>query len=252
MLQNKPKLIIPNWPAPSVVCSAISTREGGISQVPFDGFNLANHVGDASQAVSANREYLHDELGLQHIQWLNQVHGTAVIDAQKGATAVEADAVYTDQVGIGCAVLTADCLPVLFCSMKGDEVACAHAGWRGLASGILENTVGRFNAGPDQLLAYLGPAIGQQAFEVGEEVRDAFLQWENSASDQIADCFVSCDVPGKYLADLYGLARWQLNGLGVHVVFGGDYCTYSEQQRFYSYRRDGVTGRMASVVFIKS
>jgi YfiH family protein len=244
--------IVPDWPAPASVLALCTTRRGGCSGGPYESFNIADHVGDDPADVRGNRERLATLLPEgSAIQWLSQVHGTAVVEAPRaGDGAPEADAVFSRQPGQACAVMTADCLPVLYCSERGDEVAAAHAGWRGLCGGVLEATVGSLKTDPGQLLAWLGPAIGPAAFEVGPEVRAQFL--DAAVSDDVDHCFSPSQMnPGHYMADLYGLARQRLAGMGVNKIYGGGYCTYTDAQRFYSYRRDGRTGRMASLILLK-
>lgn len=240
--------LCPDWPAPGNVRSLITTREGGVSRAPFDGFNLATHVGDDARAVASNRVLLTRHCGAQPV-WLEQVHGTAVVELEKSSVSPEvpvADASVSRSPGLACAVLTADCLPVLLCDRAGTVVAAAHAGWRGLAAGVLEATVVRMQVKPRDLLGWLGPAIGPQAFEVGDEVRALFV-----ASDPVAaDAFVATGKPGKWLADLFMLARQSLLRAGVGWVGGGGICTFIGHRRFYSYRREGVTGRFASLIWL--
>jgi hypothetical protein len=210
--------------------------------------NPADHVGDAAPAVAANRLRLQQHLGLpDELYWLQQVHGTRVVDAADGIVNAEADAIIARSTGRVCAVLTADCLPVLFCDRAGNEVAAAHAGWRGLAAGVLEQTVASLHAPGEELLAWLGPAISAAAYVVGEEVRSAFV----TRDARMAEAFRPA-AGGGWQADLYTLARQRLSSCGVTAVYGGDFCTYSEPERFYSYRRDGVTGRMASLVWLEA
>lgn len=238
----------PDWPAPGNVRSLITTREGGVSRAPFDGFNLATHVGDDAEAVASNRALLSRRCGAQPV-WLEQVHGTGVVELDKCSVAAEvpvADASVSRSPGLACAVLTADCLPVLLCDRAGTVVAAAHAGWRGLAAGVLEETVERMQVKPRDLLGWLGPAIGPQAFEVGDEVRALFV-----TSDPVAaDAFVATGKPGKWLADLFMLARQSLLRTGVGWVGGGGTCTFTDHKRFYSYRREGTTGRFASLIWL--
>jgi len=247
-------LITPVWRAPAKVLALTTTRLGGHSQAPFDSLNLGDHVGDTAGSVAANRQRLAATLPPgTTLSWLAQVHGTTVVEAAAGTDAPEADAQWTRAPGVACAVLTADCLPVLFCDRRGDVVAAAHAGWRGLQAGVLEATVAAMNTDPAEILAWLGPAIGPRAFEVGREVRDAFLGAAGPGlSADTAACFRACpDRPGKWLADLYGLARIRLAVLGVNRVSGGQWCTYSEDRRFFSHRRDGSTGRMACLILLR-
>ncbi|PXX89383.1 peptidoglycan editing factor PgeF [Marinobacter vulgaris] len=240
-------LIIPDWPAPSWVKAASTTRAGGVSRPPWDTLNFGTHVGDSPEDVERNRHVLHQRLGFvdERFGWLNQVHGTDVVELPE-AGAVRADASVTSQPGNICVVLTADCLPVLFCDPSTGQVAAAHAGWRGLADGVLEQVVARF-ANPASVMAWLGPAIGPDQFEVGPEVRETFL-----LNDPLAtSAFVPS--PGRekhYLADIYQLARQRLAAAGVLEVYGGDFCTVTDHERFFSYRRDGQTGRMASLIYI--
>lgn len=240
-------LIPVDWPAPRAVQAATTSRIGGVSQPPWGSFNLADHVGDHPQAVLANRERLEEELALPaEPMWLKQVHGTTVVTlGDRPDEPPEADASVADRPGRVCAVLTADCLPVLFCDRAGTRVAAAHAGWRGLAAGVLEATVARMGVAPDEILAWLGPAIGPQAFEVGDEVRAAFVEGDAGSA---AAFTVHGD--GCWLADIGQLARRRLARVGVTAVHGGGRCTHSEAGMFYSYRRDGVTGRMASLVWL--
>lgn len=237
-------LLCPDWPAPANVRAVQTLRSGGCSPLPWDSFNLGDHVGDDPGRVAANRATLRALLPAEPL-WLTQVHGISVVDAGAASPAREADAAFARQPGKVCAVMTADCLPVLFCDRAGTIVAAAHAGWRGLASGVLEATVRAMAVRPGELLAWLGPAIGPQAFEVGDEVRAAFLAHDPEA----ARAFVPHGV-GKCLADIYLLARQRLQAAGVGSISGGDYCTVSDTDRFFSYRRDGVTGRQASLIWL--
>ncbi len=236
----------PEWPAPSVVHTASSLRQGGVSQGVYASLNLGDHVGDDPLAVAANRQSLVNALALPtEPRWLRQVHGTVVIDAATAEPGQEADAAFTTSVGAVCAVMTADCLPVLLCNGEGTWVAAAHAGWRGLAAGVLENTLRTAPSLPQGLMAWLGPAIGAAVYEIGEEVRQTFVAQDATW----AEAFTPTR-PGHYLVDMYALARARLRQVGVHAVYGGEYCTYSEVERFFSYRRDGVTGRMASMIWL--
>ncbi len=248
-----PEFLIPDWPAPANVRAAVSTRTGGVSHIEYASFNLASHVGDSADAVATNREILQAALHLpEQPPWLMQVHGVEVL-RRDGETPVkpthEYDACYSNQPAKVCAVLTADCLPVLFCSRDGSEVAAAHAGWRGLVDGVLLNTLQQFVAPPGEILAWMGPAIGPDSFEVGPEVRARFLrQWSALDAQALGHCFVPRG-DGHWLADIYALARLQLQAAGVMVIYGGGEDTCADWQRFYSYRRDGNTGRMASLVW---
>ena len=236
-----------NWPAPEDVVAGTTLRDGGVSAGPFGTLNLGAYTDDNVRAVNENRSRFRSfcELPLEP-RWLRQVHGRKVVVEPPSGEATEADAAITRESDVVCAVLTADCLPVIFTTGDGAELAVAHAGWRGLASGVLEATVQAMTADPAELLTWLGPAISQPAFEVGGEVRDEFL-----AQDPASEiCFAAND-RGRWQADLYGLARMRLASAGVGQVSGGEYCTFREPERFFSYRRDGACGRMASFVFRK-
>lgn len=240
-------LITPDWPAPARVRAAATTRVGGVSSRPYASLNLGAHVGDDPAAVAENRRRLGQALGLgQAPAWLDQVHGCDVADADVPATAVPvADAAVARARGHACVVMTADCLPVLFCDRAGSVVAAAHAGWRGLAAGVLEATVTAMDVAPAAILAWLGPAIGPGAFEVGPEVRAAFV-----ARDPAHAAAFAAGSGDRHYADLYTLARQVLAGCGVGAVYGGGFCTFGERERFFSYRRDGRTGRQASLVWL--
>lgn len=240
-------LIVPDWPAPSWVKAACTTRGGGVSKPPWHSLNLGTHVGDDPRDVAKNRALLGQLAapGALSFGWLEQVHGTRVAVLPQ-AGEVTADASVTSQRGAVCVVMTADCLPVLFCHPSRGRVAAAHAGWRGLCDGVLERTVEHLGD-PAGLLAWLGPAIGPDQFEVGAEVREAFLLNDPRA----ARAFVpSPRHSGRYMADLYELARQRLAAAGVFNVYGGGLCTVADKERFFSYRRDGQTGRMASLIYI--
>lgn len=240
-------VIVPDWPAPAWVHAACTTRIGGVSQAPWQSLNLGTHVGDDPDDVANNRFLLGQwaEPGAQSFGWLNQVHGTDVVELPQSGS-VTADASVTSQPGAVCLVMTADCLPVLFCNPASGQVAAAHAGWRGLCGGVLERTV-EYLGNPAAVLAWLGPAIGPDQFEVGPEVREAFLMNDS----QSGDAFVAHPRnPTHYLADIYELARQRLAMAGVLQVYGGEFCTVTDSERFFSYRRDGQTGRMASLIFI--
>lgn len=236
-------LIVPDWAAPPNVRALITTRGGGVSQGSYAGLNLGRNIGDDINAVTRNRELLRKHLPNEPI-WLTQQHGTTVASADDGV-ATNADASVTRKPGIVCAVLTADCLPVLLCDRGGSVVAIAHAGWRGLAAGVIENTVAAMDASAATLNAYLGPAIGPAAFEVGEDVLRAFVD----ADPEAETAFVPKS-PGKWLADLYTLACRQLNRCGVRDIYGGGLCTFSDAAHFFSHRRDKITGRFASLIWL--
>jgi polyphenol oxidase len=238
--------IAPDWPAPAAVRALATTRHGGVSGAPYGSFNLGDHVGDDMLAVAANRARLRASLPTEPV-WLKQVHGSGIVDADHATGVPEADGSVARRPGTICAVLTADCLPVLLCDRAGTVVGAAHAGWRGLAGGVVEAALSAMAVPPREILAWLGPAIGPKAFEVGAEVREVFLN--NDASAEAA-FVLHPSSSGKYFADIYLLARQRLARAGVESVFGGDSCTCLDADRFYSYRRDGVTGRMASLVWI--
>lgn len=245
-------LLALDWPLPAGVSAAITTRVGGFSGGAYQGANFGDHVADDPGAVAANRAQLARQCGVQRWQWLQQVHGVDVVEASPiPAPVIIADGVTSRYQGVVCAVLTADCLPILMCTRDGSQVAAVHAGWRGLADGIITHSIARFQCDPRELSVYLGPAIGPGHFEVGQEVCDAFSHWGIKGS-LWRDLFVRQPTkPGHFLADLYGLARWAMNQYGVQNVFGGHLCTYSDRRRFYSHRRDsGVTGRMVSAIWL--
>lgn len=236
--------IVPDWPVPANVKALITTRHGGVSSGAFASFNLGVLAGDDPQSVAENRVCLRRLLP-QEPKWLRQVHGTRVVGTDDLNEAPEADAGIARRANTVCAVMIADCLPVLLSDRAGSVVAVAHAGWRGLSGGVVENTVDAMRrAGAGELLAYLGPAIGPQAFEVGADVRDAFLRRSPDAARAFADRGT-----GKWLADLFMLARQALARAGVTAVHGGGLCTYSDPARFFSYRRDKTTGRMAALIW---
>jgi YfiH family protein len=237
-----------DWPLPRGVAAAFTTRAGGVSEAPWDSFNVATHVGDAPQAVARNRLHLRARLGLPaEPAWLDQVHGVAVCDLDSGgasAAPVTADAAVTRAIGQACVVMVADCLPVLFAGRDGEVVAAAHAGWRGLAAGALERTVAAMGVAGSQLSAWLGPAISQAHFEVGDEVRAEFV-----AADGGAAAFFAANERGRWQADLAGLARRRLTALGVTDIHGAAWCTFADRRRFFSHRRDGRGGRMAALIW---
>lgn len=228
-----------------------TTRLGGVSQSPYDSLNLGDHVDDDRAHVLTNRRRLIERLDLPSEPcWLNQVHGTDVIELSqnKQDTAPEqADASITKEVGVVCAVLTADCLPLLICNTAGTRIAAAHAGWRGLAAGVIEATIKSLEVSPNELLVWMGPAIGPQAFAVGDEVREAFISQHPEHGSGFKEAG-----PGRWWADIYILARQRLESLGVNAIYGGHWCTYGDVTNFYSYRRDGVTGRMANLIWMST
>lgn len=244
-------LIVPDWPAPSAVRAVSTTRAGGVSLSPYDRLNLGSHVNDDPVAVAENRRRLRELAGLPgEPVWLSQVHGTAVVDAATAPPGTTADACFSTTPGVVCVIQTADCLPVLFCDTSGRVVAAAHAGWRGLAAGVLEQTVAAMvgqGASPDNILAWLGPAIGPNAFEVGGEVRTTFVD-----HDPAADAAFVAHGNDKWLADIFLLARQRLIACGVSRIYGGGVCTVSDPARFFSHRRDRISGRQASLIWLNS
>ncbi|KUJ79638.1 multi-copper polyphenol oxidoreductase [Microbulbifer flavimaris] len=247
--------LFPDWPAPANVRAAVTLRGGGHSEGPYASFNLGNHVGDSEAAVLANRQQLQEELQLPAPpQWLEQIHSDKVVEARSDGTIRTADASHTTSVGVVCAVLTADCLPVLLCDRAGTRVAAVHAGWRGLAGGVVRNAVSALNCKPGHLMAWLGPAIGPEAFETGVDVLEAFFESAQNPehAEKMAQCFrPHMQKPLHFLADIYGLARAELESLGVSEISGGDRCTVTDAENFFSYRRDKVTGRMASLIWLQ-
>jgi YfiH family protein len=241
-------LLAIEWRLPSGVGAAFTTRIGGVSEAPWDSFNVASHVGDEPGSVARNRARLRALLDLPaDPSWLSQVHGVEVSDLDVGAASsapVTADAAFARVPGRVCVVMVADCLPVLFASRDGEVVAAAHAGWRGLAAGVLERTVAAMGVPGTQLTAWLGPTISRRHFEVGEEVRAAFLATDRGAAD-----FFAANDRGRWQADLAGLARHRLAALGLTDISGGGWCTFADRPRFYSHRRDGKGGRMAALIW---
>ncbi len=262
-------ILTPDWPAPKNVRSVQTTRHGGVSGTPYTSLNLGDHVGDAPLAVERNRMLLEPLLPSEPV-WLKQVHGVAVADAAQADCWPEADACVSAHPGAVCVVMTADCLPVLLCDDSGSVVGAVHAGWRGLCDGVIEQTVQAMKVPPATLMAWLGPAIGAQAFEVGDEVRAAFVARQpqaaaafipspasGSTKGRQAGCGIVTGVGGegkgegkKWLADIYQLARLRLHALGITRIYGGGLCTYTDSARFFSYRRDGATGRMGTFIWL--
>jgi YfiH family protein len=241
--------ILPGWPAPPRVRAAFTTRSGGVSAPPFDSLNLGVHVGDDPLAVAENRRRVRQALQLpSEPAWLRQVHGTRVVDLDAGTPeeSPEADASITLRPGAVCAVQVADCLPVLLAHRDGQVIGAAHAGWRGLAGGVLEATVRAMDVPPAELVAWMGPAIGPAAFEVGEEVRAAFVAQDPGAAEAFRP-----NPRGRWQADLFQLARARLAALGLVSIHGGGQCTFTARERFFSYRRDGQCGRMAALIWIE-
>lgn len=239
------KTIIPNWPAPKNVKAFASTRVGGFSTGSYQGLNLGAHVGDDSSVIEQNRNWLVQQANMPNAPvWLNQTHSTVVAQVSEPTSQVlEADGVFTSSANVICSAMTADCLPVLLTNTQGTQVAAVHAGWRGLANGIVENALEMFSG---EVMAWLGPAIGSEAFEVGEDVLQAFMDFDPQAEQ----AFVPRDIKGKWFADMSKLATQRLNKAGVNLVFDSGLCTYQNQQDFYSYRRDGVTGRQATFIWL--
>ncbi len=238
------KPIIPDWPAPEHVRAYSSTREGGVGQGAWASLNLATHVQDDLKHVAENRRRLSEALAIPNEPyWLEQVHGTEVVRPELNTTHC-ADAAFTQQSDTPCVVMTADCLPVLFCDEQGTAVAAAHAGWRGLAAGVLEQTLKCFED-QSMVMAWMGPAIGPEHFEVGDEVREIFVQQHS----QTESAFVESR-PGHWMADIFQLAQQRLSAAGVSQIFGGGICTYADADHFYSFRRESITGRMASLIWL--
>lgn len=250
--------ITPDWPAPASVKAAVTTRAGGISEAPYDSFNLASHVGDDPEAVEQNRVFLREAFELpEEPAWLQQTHSDRVVDAASYAGG-DADASYSTVKGKACVVLTADCLPILLCNKQGTWVMAIHAGWQGLAKRIVEASIATYPGEKSDLMAWLGPAIGPQSFEVQSDVIEACTADLSAAQKKIFSkkCFKPVEgKEGYFLGDLYELGRQRLHKCGVQAVYGGNFCTYQDAERFYSYRRDGAggekaTGRMASLIWL--
>lgn len=239
-------LLWADWPAAEKIRALTTTRAGGVSALNYSSLNLADHVDDDILHVQENRQRLCQHLNIQQPLWLKQVHGVQVANAQTANSPAEADAIVSFQTNQPCAVMTADCLPLLFCNQSATKVAAAHAGWRGLANGVIEATVAAMQENSDALMVWLGPAIGADNFEVGQDVFDVFVAHDSEARQ----AFVQTDET-HYLADIYQLARQRLKKLGIEAVYGGSLCTYSDEERFYSFRRNPVTGRMASLIWIE-
>lgn len=241
--------IIPHWPAPANVKALQTTRSGGISRGPYDSLNLGEHVQDDPLAVAHNRQLLSPYLPSEPV-WVNQVHGVEVIDAAKSGCLENADGAFTTQADVVCVTMTADCLPVLLCDKAGTVVAAVHAGWRGLCDGVIEAAIAKMLVEPADILAWLGPAIGPNAFEVGNDVREQFMQKDAQA----ISAFKSHG--DKWLCDIYTLAKQRLVSAGVKAIYGGsvneEFCTYTDAERFFSFRRDNLTGRMASLIWLAS
>jgi len=239
--------ITPSWPAPANVKALQTTRTGGVSHAPYNSLNLGVHVDDDEIAVAKNRQLLCPYLPSEPV-WLNQVHGIEVIDAAQSTCLQNADASFTTQSNVVCVTMTADCLPVLLCDKAGTVVAAVHAGWRGLCDGAIESAVNKLPVEKSEILAWLGPAIGPDAFEVGEEVRQQFIKHDQQAEQAFKP------QGDKWFCNIYMIAKQRLNQIGVTQVYGAsineDFCTYSDEMRFFSFRRDNVTGRMASLIWL--
>jgi len=242
---NKTDLVFPDWPAPANVKAIQTTRRGGFGVAPYDSLNLGSHVQDNPVTVAQNRQLLSQYLPSEPV-WLNQVHGVEVVDAAQCAWVPDADAAFTHQKQVVCVTMTADCLPILLCDKQGTVVAAVHAGWRSLCDGVIEAAVEKMQVPPVDLMAWLGPAIGPQAFEVGDEVKAAFVAKDTQSG-------VTFTPKGdKWLGDLYLIAKQRLANVGVHAVYGGKECTYSQPEKYFSFRRDGATGRMASLIWLSA
>jgi YfiH family protein len=241
-----PSWLTPNWPAPNAVRALSTFRSGGMSIAPYASLNLGDHVGDLTANVAENRRLLAAAALPSNPQWLTQVHGTTVADLDAPIPVGAADACFTRSLSRVCAILTADCLPILFAADSGDLVAAAHAGWRGLAGGVIEATLAALPVGPSKLMAWLGPAIGAQHFEVGAEVRETLLKADPGAEGTFVP-----NAHGRYMGDLAALARRRLTAAGVPRVYGGDRCTFADRERYFSHRRDGVTGRQATLIWLE-
>lgn len=233
-----------DWPAPDFIKAGTTLRQGGVSKSPYDSFNLATHVGDELSMVNQNRAMLKVP---NEVQWLEQVHSIEAVLLPRDEIVPKADAAYTSDKNVICAVMTADCLPLLITDKQGSCVAAIHAGWRGLCDGIVEATIQKLPVEAEKLMVWLGPAIGADVYEVGKEVYDAFT----AKHDEAKQVFTAT-TEGHWLFDIYWLARFRLNKMGVTQIYGGDHCTLSEEDKFFSYRRDGVTGRMASLIWIET
>lgn len=239
--------IVPNWPAPANVHALQTKRDAGYSHAPFSSLNFGNHVNDNPMHVAQNRQLLSQYLPSEPV-WLNQVHGIEVVDAANTNCIPSADASFTNQKNVVCVTMTADCLPVLLCDKEGTTVAAVHAGWRSLCDGVIEAAVAKMGADSSRIMAWLGPAIGPNAFEVGAEVRAQFM-----AKDVQAEAAFKAQ-GDKYLGNLYQIATQRLNKLGIKQIYGGghdkDWCTFTDKENFFSFRRDGVTGRMATLIWL--
>jgi YfiH family protein len=245
--RSAPRWLTPDWPAPACVHALSTLRRGGVSEPPYASLNLGDHVEDVAAAVAENRRVLRAAARLPvEPAWLAQVHGICVRDLDSPEPIGPADAAVTRQPGRVCAILTADCLPVLLAAESGDRVGAAHAGWRGLAAGVIEATLRSLGTPPRELLAWLGPAIGPRHFEIGDEVRDRLLH-----GDPAAESAFLRNSRGRFMADIYTLARSRLIRLGVEKIYGGGECTYADRDKYFSHRRDGRTGRQATLIWLE-
>lgn len=261
LVSQTDSIILPTWPAPANVRAFITTRKGGFSTGPYSSMNLGDHVGDAAEHVAANRSSLARRVGLEpeSLFWLKQVHGLDLADLDQPSARNEsprvADGATTTLSSIACVVMTADCMPVLLCDQSGSRVAAVHAGWRGMEQGVIQQALQHFED-PGEVLAYLGPTISQKYFEVGVEVKSAFERRNPDYAEAFVPSITNSgedldSVAGKYMCDLYSIARILLRSHGVTKIFGGDFCTYRQNRLFYSYRRDGTqSGRMASLIYL--
>lgn len=253
--------LYPNWQAPGNIGAVFTTRYGGVSQKPFNSNNLAMHVDDSPMNVEANRTGLIGDQQLDSVFWLDQVHGTDVVEANSSNVSMvatgshgqvtTADASFTRSINLACAVMVADCMPVMVTDRAGTCVGIAHAGWRGLCAGVVTNLIVEMGIAPQDVLIWLGPCIGPSAFEVGPDVLDAF---ETSASFSNMDVHSAFEKgnDNRYFCDLAQLAKMQLASMGVSDIYSSGHCTYKQSERYFSYRRDGSTGRMAALIWIKS
>ena len=238
--------IVPDWPAPKNIIAISTTRNGGYSLSPYEQLNLGLHVGDDVDLVLKNRQLITDSAQLPEApRWLEQTHSTDVLTSQNWQTDSVADAMVSQYSHHVCTIMTADCLPILLCDQQGTMVAAIHAGWRGLQAGIIEKTIAHFSCPPSEIMAWFGPAIGPSQFEVGEDVYQQFVGCDPQASS----AFQSTDEQ-HYLANIYHLAKQRLNSNGISAIYGGQFCAVSASQQFFSYRREGVTGRMATMIWL--
>ncbi len=246
--------IKPNWQVADTVHACVTVRTTGYSEGDFGHCNLANGVGDSSQNVQMNRQLLNEQLALpESPRWMNQVHGNDVVEWSRANVGeiVSADGCWTSQTDVVCTIMTADCLPVFFYHTVEQSIAVCHAGWKGLLTGVIENTINSMTSSPEYITAWLGPAIGPENFEVGPEIKEQFCAQTKDASS----CFIPSQLNDdskthdRYLADIYGLAKLRLKAAGVKNISGGEFCTFDDNKQFYSYRRDGVTGRMANIIW---